>query len=185
MYCIFAWIKTSLKKRLMWHTGSDRPQVLWLLTDKGATPNYWHISRKAKMEVKTLATLEPTQFCSWYPELWIQSERLRKKMGQFQHLLTLRPPSHTNGISMSKPLSHSQPHSSNSQFQFQLQFFRAISVPYPFHKPPLSTHIGFNRRASHFALPRHPSSGFRLFCSYNDSGTLSPRLLSVSVDCSN
>lgn len=88
-------------------------------------------------------------------------------MGQFQHLLTLRPPSYKNGISISKPLSHSQPHSSNSQFQFQ--FFRAISLSPPFYKPPLSTPIGFNRRASRFALPRHPSSGFRLFCSYNDS----------------
>uniref|UniRef100_A0A7C8YEP8 Peptidase S54 rhomboid domain-containing protein n=1 Tax=Opuntia streptacantha TaxID=393608 RepID=A0A7C8YEP8_OPUST len=88
-------------------------------------------------------------------------------MGQFQQLLALRPPSYTNGIPISKPPSHSQPHSSNSQFQFQ--FFRADSVSRPFHRPPLFTPIGLNHRPSPVALSRCPSSGFRLFCKFNDS----------------
>ncbi|XP_021735542.1 rhomboid-like protein 11, chloroplastic [Chenopodium quinoa] len=86
-------------------------------------------------------------------------------MAQVQQFLALRPSSSTNGmfIPIFRP-----------QFNPKFHVFGAISLSNCYRRPTISTpNYVPTSRSSPFAYPHHPTSGFRHFCKFSDSDSMS------------
>ncbi|KNA21755.1 hypothetical protein SOVF_040520 [Spinacia oleracea] len=88
-------------------------------------------------------------------------------MAQVQHFLGLRPSSSTNGmfIPVIRPQFNPKLHIHIFAAISLSKFPRRLTLSFPNH---VST-----TRPSPFAYPHHPTSGFRRFCNFNDSDSMS------------